>query len=56
MGLDVIVWRRRAMRLNGWLMDPLRLVHTLTFDLFGTILDLGGGCAMAPGDAEHVRG
>ena len=23
-------------------MDALRLVHTLTFDLFGTILDLGG--------------
>jgi len=23
--------------------DPLQLVHTLTFDLFGTILDLGGG-------------
>jgi 2-haloacid dehalogenase len=26
-------------------MDPLRLVHTLTFDLFGTILDLDAGHA-----------
>ena len=26
-------------------MDPLRVVHTLTFDVFGTILDLGGGHA-----------
>ena len=26
-------------------MDPLRVVHTLTFDLFGTILDLAGGHA-----------
>jgi 2-haloacid dehalogenase len=25
--------------------DPVRLVHTLTFDVFGTILDLGGGHA-----------
>jgi 2-haloacid dehalogenase len=26
-------------------MDPVRLVHTLTFDVFGTVLDLGGGHA-----------
>jgi 2-haloacid dehalogenase len=26
-------------------VDPLRPVHTLTFDVFGTILDLGGGHA-----------
>jgi 2-haloacid dehalogenase len=26
-------------------MDPLSLIHTLTFDLFGTILDLGGSHA-----------
>jgi 2-haloacid dehalogenase len=31
-------------------MDPLRLVHTLTFDLFGTIVDLGGGHTPRLGD------
>src|SRR5437660_8965720 len=34
-------------------MDPLSLVHTLTFAVFGTILDLGG--SHAPGLGEISR-
>jgi 2-haloacid dehalogenase len=34
-------------------MDPLSLVHTLTFDVFGTILDLGG--SHAPGLGEFLK-
>jgi 2-haloacid dehalogenase len=35
-------------------MDSIQLVHTLTFDLFGTILDLG--TSHAPRLAEYLRG
>ena len=31
--------------MNSVTLDALRLVHTLTFDVFGTILDLGRGHA-----------
>lgn len=34
-------------------MDPLNLVHTMTFDAFGTILDLGG--SHAPRLVEFLR-
>src|SRR5438132_9919529 len=34
-------------------MDALGLVHTLTFDAFGTILDLGG--SHAPGLGEFLK-
>src|SRR2546429_3925251 len=34
-------------------MHPLSLVHTLTFDAFGTILDLGG--SHAPGLGEFLK-
>jgi 2-haloacid dehalogenase len=37
-------------------MDPLGLVHTLTFDAFGTILDLGGTHAARLGEFLTSKG
>lgn len=37
-------------------MDPLGLVHTLTFDAFGTILDLGGAHAARLGEFLTSKG
>ena len=37
-------------------MDPLGLVHTLTFDAFGTILDLGGSHAPRLGEFLKSKG
>jgi 2-haloacid dehalogenase len=37
-------------------MDPLGFVHTLTFDAFGTILDLGGSHAPRLGEYLKLKG
>jgi 2-haloacid dehalogenase len=41
---------------SGERFDPLSLVHTLTFDAFGTILDLGGSHAPRLGEFLRANG